>query len=90
MNSGYQAANLAVLLGAVRILLIGYDHRFPGNQAHWFGDHPDKVRSCYSRWFKLWETVPEQIKKMGVKIINCTPGSALKVFPMAELEKTLK
>ena len=88
-SSGYQAVNLAVLFGAKKIILIGYDHGFPGNKAHWFGDHPDKVRSWYERWIPCWETLPDQLKKIGVQIINCTPDSALTVFEYKPLNEAI-
>jgi hypothetical protein len=88
-NSGYQAVNLALHFGAVRILLVGFDHRFPGNRAHWFGDHPDKVRSWYERWFQCWQSLLPQLAELGVRIVNCTPDSALTIFPMGKLKKEL-
>jgi hypothetical protein len=40
-NSGYQAMNVAVHLGAKRIVLLGYDMHIPqGGPSHWFGEHP--------------------------------------------------
>ena len=79
-NSGYQAVNLAVLFGANKIILLGYDHRFPKNKAHWFGDHPDGVRSWYKRWMPGWEIAAKQLKRLDIKVVNCTPGSALRAF----------
>lgn len=90
-NSGYQALNLAVLTGASRVLLLGYDHKMADNgRAHWFGDHPDRVRSSYESWIKdNWSTVPEALRGHDVEVINCTPGSAIAVFPHADLEEVL-
>jgi len=88
-NSGYQAVNLAFLLGAVKIILVGFDHCFPGNCAHWFGDHPDKVRSWYENWTECWQSVVPQAKDHGIEIINSTPESALKVFPARPLISAL-
>jgi hypothetical protein len=89
-NSGYQAINLAVHLGATRILLIGYDMKIADDGAsHWFGDHPDKVRSWYETWFPCFATLPPDLERLGVEVINCTPGSALPTFPMARLEDVI-
>ena len=89
-NSGYQAINLAVLLGVKKILLIGYDMQISENGAsHWFGDHPDQVRSMYKTWFPCFETLVGPLSELGVEVINCTPGSALPTFPMADLRKAL-
>lgn len=88
-NSGYQAVNLAYLMGAAKILLVGFDHHFPRNEAHWHGDHPDKVRSWYERWLPGWQTVAHQLPELGLEIINCTPGSALTVFKSGKLKKEI-
>lgn len=88
-NGGYQAINLAAHTGAKKIVLIGFDQRFPKNQSHWFGDHPDLVRSVYSNWTGNWQSIVEPLKQLNIEVINCTPGSALTVFPMAELKEVL-
>src|SRR6056297_1835559 len=38
-NSGYQAINLAVLLGYRRLILLGYDMQLTGGHTHWHGPH---------------------------------------------------
>lgn len=88
-NSGYQAVNLAYLLGAARILLLGYDMRLVESRAHWFGDHPDRIRSNYENWITNFQTIAAQLPELGVEIINCTPGSALRCFPMRVLEEVI-
>ena len=88
-NGGYQAINLAAHTGVKKIILIGFDQRFPGNKSHWFGDHPDRVRSVYTNWTGNWQSMIEPLKRLKIKIINCTPESALTVFPLAELKKTI-
>jgi len=88
-NGGYQALNVAAHTGAKKIILIWFDHRTPGNKTHWFGDHPDNVRSIYKNWVKAWESIVEPLKQLKINVINCTPESALTVFPMAELKKTI-
>lgn len=84
-NSGYQAINLAILMGAKRIILLGFDMGHSGRR-HWFGDHPDRLRNvdAYTEFLAAFDTVRNQ--DLPCEIINCTPGSRLKVFPQAELE----
>jgi hypothetical protein len=88
-NSGYQGINLAYLYGARRIVLLGYDMQLIGNRAHWFGEHPNKVRSNYKGWLTNYQTIAAQLPSLGLQIINCTPGSALRCFPMGKLEDVL-
>lgn len=80
-NSGFQALNIAYLMGASRILLLGYDMKFAkSGAAHWFGDHPDKVRSNYLSWLSNFSIAADQFKKLGVEVINCSPDTALRCF----------
>jgi hypothetical protein len=92
-NSGYQALQLAVLLGARRVLLLGYDMRADGARTHWFGDHPEPFRTAPGIYASLmlprFATLVEPLGQRGVDVINCTPGSALDVFPRATLESVL-
>ncbi len=80
-NSGFQAVNLAILFGAKQIALIGFDHRNIGAKRHFFGDHPNGWGfGEFAGWMREWEigrvSLPDD-----VSVYNCTPGSALKVFP---------
>ena len=83
-NSGYQALNLAVLLGSERIILLGYDM----HGGHWHGRHGGRLNNPepgnFARWIAAFRTV-----RAPVPVINCTPGSALDVFPLANLETVL-
>ncbi|MAR55850.1 MAG: hypothetical protein CMM93_01580 [Rickettsiales bacterium] len=89
-NSGYQALNLAVLLGARRIFLLGFDMRLVEGVRHFFGDHPPgmNVPSHYAEWVKNFETTLPYLD--GVEVINCTKGSALTCFPYQPLAEALR
>lgn len=86
-NSGYQAINLAVLMGATRIVLLGYDMQtgHHGRQ-HWHPDHPMKMVSPYSSFRRYYETLVEPLKAAGVDVINCSRDTALKCFPRQALQ----
>lgn len=91
-NSGYQAINLAVQLGAKRILLLGFDmKKGPGGAEHWHGRHPEGCinSSPYPEFIKKFATAVPDLQRLGVEVINCTPGSALECFPRANLEAVL-
>lgn len=89
-NSGYAAVHLAAHAGASRILLFGFDMR-PG---HWHGDHPRPLRNApaetYDRWVRRFAGLSEALKARGVEVINCTPGSALTCFPVANIAEALQ
>lgn len=90
-NSGAQAINLAMLFGAKRILLLGFDMREIDGKAHWFGQHEQPlVRvQLYEEWIHRLTVAAPQAKARGVHIINCTPGSALHCFDEKPLEEAL-
>lgn len=93
-NSGYQAVNLAVLGGANRILLAGYDMKMgPGGKRHWHGDHPAALSQFHAasleRWRAAFPSMLPDLQRLGVEVINCTPGSAIECFPFAKLEDVI-
>lgn len=85
-NSGFQAGNLAFLMGGDPIVLIGFDLRQVDGQAHFFGEHPRPLRrtSDYAPFVRAFETASRKLPA-GVRIFNATPGSALKCFPSVDL-----
>jgi hypothetical protein len=91
-NGGYQAINLAVHLGATRILLLGYDMSLSADgRSHWFGEHPPTVRdySPYAEMRDLFETLRQPLALAGVEVWNCSRRTALTAFPVVELEHAL-
>ena len=90
-NSGYQAINLAVLAGARRVLLVGYDMRFVNGKTHFHGGHPSKhPEDVYLRYARRFNNIVPAARALGIEIINCTPGSAVKAFPFGDLEEELE
>lgn len=91
-NSGYQAIGLAAHLGAKRIVLLGYDMQasLEGNQlrTHW---HPDHLGGTAERVFDSmlpnFECLVAPLKRRGIEVVNCTPGSKLRCFPLRPLEE---
>jgi hypothetical protein len=89
-NSGYQALNLAVHLGAKRILLLGFDLSADGDRTHWFGDHPDRDPSPYAEMRFAFESLRPHLETLGVSVLNCSRRTALTTFPCAVLEDALE
>lgn len=89
-NGGYQAINLAVLMGASRILLLGYDMQVgeKGRQ-HWHTDHPMAQRSNYRTFQSHYPTLVAPLKAAGVEVINCSPSTALRCFPRMSIRQAL-
>jgi hypothetical protein len=84
-NSGYQAINLAVHLGAKRIILLGYDM----HGTHFFGKHPDGTNPNFSLCLSLFPGLVKPLAEAGVEVINCTRKTAITCFPRESLESVL-
>ena len=92
-NSGYQVINLAVLFGARRILLLGYDMKADASgKTHWFGDHAQRPSNAenYARYMlPHFPKLHEECLKAGVNVINCTRETAIECFPRSTVEGEL-
>jgi hypothetical protein len=90
-NSGFQALNLALLFGAVDIVLVGFDMRLVAGRSHFFGDHPAGLRrTCgYQNFIRVFEVAAGGLPG-GIGIRNATPGSALRCFPEINLDQAFQ
>jgi hypothetical protein len=92
-TSGYAAINLAVHLGASRIVLLGFDlQEGPGRQQRWFGTHPWPTRA----WCELgqlcapvFSTLVAPLAELGIEIVNASRATALTCFPRASISEAL-
>lgn len=90
-NSGFQTLNLAILMGADYIVMVGYNLSRPNGKQHFFGDHPPGLfnQDNFEQWAKHFdkaaETLPEHIK-----IINSTWPSAINSFEWMPLEQAIE
>lgn len=89
-NSGYQAINIAYLAGAKRIILAGYDLRFPGGRSHAHNGHLIPVgEDRYHQYAKTYATMLPQLAKAGVEVIQTTLDSAVQCFTNRKLDEAL-
>lgn len=90
-NSGYQAINLAVHLGATRIRLLGYDMALAHDgRSHWFGAHPDHGTSPYLQMREAFQSLISPLAELGIDVVNCSRQTALTAFPCVSLEQELQ
>lgn len=100
--SGFQIMNLAYHYGIREFVLVGYDMRYlPGYQRgtrkagqgrHFFGEYPAKLQHWpkvgpkgeFTGLLKVFKTIDSSA--LGIRIINCTPDSALDFFENSELK----
>lgn len=90
-NSGYQAIGLAYVLGASRIILIGYDMQHTRGKTHWHGDHPKGLTNAHgiNKWVRNFDALAVDLAAEGVGVVNCTVETALTCFPRADLRDVL-
>jgi hypothetical protein len=86
-NSGLLGVKVAVLMGATKVLLCGFDLHSPGQ--HFFGRHGGSLRSTTAQRMEAFKRQFERYQPRGVEIINCTPDSTLRVYPTASLDACL-
>lgn len=91
-NSGFQALNIAVLSGARRVVLLGYNMSAPDDKpVHWFGDHPAGLSTnrSYPNYVKNFDRAAKQLLARKIEVVNATPNSALQCFPVATASDAL-
>lgn len=87
-----QALNIALLMAGARALLVGFDfYDLKSGRSHWFGHHRKPSRpDRYEKDFRgSIEKMAPKLRDAGLEVVNCTPGSQLRCFPMARLEDVL-
>lgn len=91
-NSGHQALNAAVHLGAAKIILLGYDFSIE-HGSHHHGAHPGPLKNpdpvSVARWLRLIETTAAPLRDMGVDVVNCSRRTAIMCFRRGDLAAEL-
>ena len=89
-NSGFQSINLAILLGAPYIVLIGFDMSHK-NGHHFFGKHAPGLtnQEKFERWVPEFDAGAKHLPD-DITIINATPGSAIHCWKHMPLEQAIE
>ena len=90
-NCGISAINLADILGASPIYLLGFDMKPEGRlTTNWHDDYPEDWKSSaehsYALFLRDFEKVATEIRG---KVINCNLKSGLNLFPKASFEDVM-
>lgn len=90
-NSGAACVSLAVLSGAERVVMLGYDCQKTEGKAHWHGDHPKGLGNAGSinKWPAKFRELAAHINGRAV-VINASRATALDMFPRQSLEECLE
>ncbi len=89
-HSGYQAINLAVHLGATRLVLLGYDAQPLKSKNHFHGEHPWGGKPVYTSFLQMFPFIVQPLKNAGVEVLNASRVSALSMFPRVQLREVLQ
>lgn len=83
-DAGTSAINLAYLFGATEIVLLGYDMR----GGHWCATHPLPFppQAHFDIHLSALPTFAADLAAKGVRVVNCSPSSAVTVFERGRLE----
>lgn len=90
-NTGAKAIELAIHLGAARVILLGYDCSLEKG-VHWHGKHTRTTNpdvKVVGEWFDHFETMARFAKDRGVEVVNCSRHTALECFEKARLGDVL-
>ena len=90
-SSGGAAVDLAVHLGAARVVLVGYDMQ-PGEHAeHVEGEKlvSDTSDMEHMAGIGLWTQIMQAADARGIELVNATENSALPIVPCIKMEEVL-
>lgn len=89
---GGTAINVAYLLGANRVVLLGFDMRVVEDKHNWHDFHQKVERNkiYQGSMMPFLKPMSDAMKVTGLQIVNATPGSALNIFSIIPLEELIK
>lgn len=89
-HSGYAAINLAMHMGARRIVLLGYDGApGPDGRHHCHPDHPDGSHIQYHYRRAIYQTLVKPLETLGIALINASRRTAIPFVPRQPLCRAL-
>jgi len=93
-STGTCAINLAVLLGAKRIFLLGFDmHLSKDKRANWHPNRLDKPnKDIYSKFLRGFRKLAVDLKEKfpDTQVVNVTDDSSLDLFPKVGVDEFWK
>lgn len=89
-NSGGSGISFAYHLGVRRVVLLGFDMRRVDGEPNWHKDHPSPEKNPYPKYLRFFGKIAKDAKRLGLDIVNCTPGSLVDQFPIMTLEEYLQ
>ena len=100
-TSGAAAINLAVHLGAARIILVAFDMCLEGNKQHWHNayrtgspditdpDEQKKKQKTIARHLSTFPGIKSSLDRLSIPIYNVSPNSSITCIEKKSLEELL-
>ena len=89
-NSGFQALNLAILAGATKIILLGFDAKVgTDGRSHLMPHRRPTPMDAYREYQCAMKRAENEVKALGVTVLNCSLHSAIDTWPKVRLEEAL-
>jgi hypothetical protein len=90
-HSGGAAINLAALFGVKEIYLLGFDMQADEKgRTHWHHQYTTATKpSLFKSFQRSFQFIARDAKKLGIKIVNVNPDSAITQFPKVSLNGEL-
>ena len=90
LSSGHHAVDVAIAMGAAKVVLLGFDCRIIGGRSNNHDDYWHQKDALYRDVFlPMWAEYPTRAAAAGVEIVNASPGSLIDVFPQITLDRVL-
>lgn len=91
-NSGLLAVRMAVVFGARRIILVGFDMTLEGG-VHWHGPHRslrNPGEGAVARWRVAMDAAAEDFRSSGVDVLNVSRASVLNNYRRMSLADAIE
>ena len=97
-NSGAAAISIAANMGAIKIILVGFDMKLGADQKqHWHSEYGTANRKDvqghklpFARHLQGFRQIAIDARKRGITIINACPDSEIKEFPKMSVKEVLE
>ena len=87
-SSGHTAACLAAFMGARQITLIGVEGGYVNGRSHGHTDYVQHDEHAFrERFLPGWTGLAPVFTRLGVRVFNATPVTAIREFPAVRLEE---
>lgn len=87
-SSGHTAACLAAMMGAAQLVLIGFEGGYVNGRSHGHTDYVQHDEHAFrERFLPGWTGLAPAFRRLGVKVWNATPQSAVTDFPMVDFPR---